>query len=106
MLALARALVPEPELILLDEPTAGLAPRVAVEVLDLVRGLAARGVAVLMVEQNARAALGVSDRGYVLVEGRNRLEGEAAEIAANADLGAVFLGRREGGGAPEAEAGG
>ena len=106
MLALARALVPEPELILLDEPTAGLAPRVAVEVLDLVRGLAARGVAVLMVEQNARAALGVSDRGYVLVEGRNRLEGEAAEIAANADLGAVFLGRREGGSAPEAEAGG
>ena len=47
-----------------------------------------------MVEQNARAALGVSDRGYVLVEGRNRLEGRAAEIAANADLGAVFLGRR------------
>ena len=106
MLALARALVPEPELILLDEPTAGLAPRVAAEVLDLVRGLAARGVAVLMVEQNARAALGVSDRGYVLVEGRNRLEGEAPVIAANADLGAVFLGRREGGSDPEAEAGG
>ena len=104
MLALARALVPEPELILLDEPTAGLAPRVAAEVLDLVRGLAARGVAVLMVEQNARAALGVSDRGYVLVEGRNRLEGEAAELAANADLGAVFLGRRRAGGAPEAGA--
>ena len=103
MLALARALVPEPELILLDEPTAGLAPRVAAEVLDLVRGLAARGVAVLMVEQNARAALGVSDRGYVLVEGRNRLEGEAAELAANADLGAVFLGRRRSG-APEARA--
>ena len=104
MLALARALVPEPELLLLDEPTAGLAPRVAAEVLDLVRGLAARGVAVLMVEQNARAALGVSDRGYVLVEGRNRLEGGAAELAANADLGAVFLGRRGTGSAPEAEA--
>ena len=103
MLALARALVPEPELILLDEPTAGLAPRVAAEVLDLVRGLAARGVAVLMVEQNARAALGVSDRGYVLVEGRNRLEGGAAELAANADLGAVFLGRRRAG-TPEARA--
>ena len=98
MLALARALVPEPELILLDEPTAGLAPRVAAEVLDLVRGLAARGVAVLMVEQNARAALGVSDRGYVLVEGRNRIEGAAPELAANADLGAVFLGRRGAGG--------
>ena len=71
------------------------------------RGLAARGVAVLMVEQNARAALGVSDRGYVLVEGRNRLEGEAAEIAANTDLGAVFprpAGRAAS--APEAEADG
>lgn len=103
MLALARALVPEPELILLDEPTAGLAPRPAAEVLGLVRGLAARGAAVLVVEQNARAALGVSDRGYVLVEGRNRLEGRAAEIAANPDLGGVFLGRRPTGApAPEA----
>ena len=101
MLALARALIPEPALILLDEPTAGLAPRAAAEALDLVRGLAARGVAVLMVEQNARAALGVSDRGYVLVEGRNRLEGGAAGIAANPDLGGVFLGRRAAG-APEA----
>ncbi len=97
MLAIARALVPEPALILLDEPTAGLAPRIVAEVFDMVRGLAARGVAVLMVEQNARAALGISDRGYVLAEGRNRLEGEAAALAANADLGAVFLGRRTGG---------
>ena len=81
-------------MVLLDEPTAGLAPKVAAEVFDLVRGLAARGVAVLMVEQNARAALAVSDRGYVLAEGRNRIEGQAAELAANDDLGAVFLGRR------------
>ena len=94
MLALARALVPEPELILLDEPSAGLAPKVTAEMFDLVRGLAVGGVAVLMVEQNARAALGVSDRGYVLVEGRNRLDGDAGDLAANADLGAVFLGRR------------
>ncbi len=101
MLALARAIIPDPELILLDEPTAGLAPRAVAEVLDLVRGLAAHGAAVLVVEQNTRAALGVSDRGYVLVEGRNRLEGRAAEIAANPDLGAVFLGRRPAG-APEA----
>ena len=97
MLAIARALVPEPALILLDEPTAGLAPKIVAEVFDMVRGLAARGVAVLMVEQNARAALAISDRGYVLAEGRNRLEGEAAALAANADLGAVFLGRRTGG---------
>ena len=97
MLAIARALIPEPELILLDEPTAGLAPKVVAEVFGMVRGLAARGVAVLMVEQNARAALNISNRAYVLTEGRNRLEGEAAELAANADLGAVFLGRRTGG---------
>ena len=96
MLAIARALIPEPELILLDEPTAGLAPKVVAEVFDMVRGLAARGVAVLMVEQNARAALNVSDRGYVLAEGRNRMDGEAAALAANAELGAVFLGRRAG----------
>ena len=94
MLALARALVPEPSVVLLDEPTAGLAPRVVVEVFDLVRGLAESGVAVLMVEQNARAALEASDRGYVLTEGRNRLDGRAADLAARADLGAVFLGRR------------
>ena len=94
MLAIARALVPRPELVLLDEPTAGLAPKVAAEVFDLVRGLAGRGVAVLMVEQNARAALAVSDRGYVLAEGRNRIDGPAAELAANDELGAIFLGRR------------
>ena len=97
MLALARALLPEPALLLLDEPTAGLAPRVSAEVLGMVRGLAGRGVAVLMVEQNARAALGVSDRGYVLAEGRNRLAGPAADLAADPDLGGVFLGRRPGG---------
>ncbi len=104
MLAIARALVPEPELILLDEPTAGLAPQVVAEVFDLVRGLAARGVSVLMVEQNARAALAVSDRGYVLTEGRNRLDGRGADLAADADLAALFLGRRRGGapGAPGA----
>ena len=103
MLALARALVPEPALVLLDEPTAGLAPRAAAEVFDLVRGLAARGVAVLMVEQNARAALEASDRGYVLTEGRNRVDGSAAALAGSADLGALFLGRR-GSGAPQTAA--
>ena len=100
MLAIARALVSEPEVVLLDEPTAGLAPRVVTEVFALVRGLAARGVAVLMVEQNARAALDASDRGYVLTEGRNRLDGAAGELAASADLGSLFLGRRRTAGPP------
>jgi len=97
MLALARALITEPHLILLDEPTAGLAPRVVGEVFDMVRAMASRGVAVLMVEQNARAALANSDRGYVLAEGRNRIEGRAADLAADPEIGAVFLGQRTGG---------
>ena len=104
MLAIARALIPEPALLLLDEPTAGLAPKVAAEVFGMVRALAARGVAVLMVEQNARAALGVSDRGYVLAEGRNRREGPAAGLAADPDLGALFLGRRPDGRRPSGRA--
>jgi len=94
MLAIARALITEPGLVLLDEPTAGLAPKVVGEVFQMVRGLASRGVAVLMVEQNARAALGISDRGYVLAEGRNVMEGRAADLANDPEIGAVFLGQR------------
>jgi len=100
MLAIARALITDPGLVLLDEPTAGLAPKVVGEVFAMVRDLAARGVAVLMVEQNARAALKISDRGYVLAEGRNRIEGRAADLADDPDIGAVFLGQRTS--APEA----
>jgi len=102
MLAIARALITDPGLVLLDEPTAGLAPKVVGEVFEMVRDLAARGVAVLMVEQNARAALKISDRGYVLAEGRNRIEGRAADLADDPDIGAVFLGQRTS--APEARA--
>ncbi len=94
MLAIARALITDPTLILLDEPTAGLAPKVVGEVFEMVRGLAQRGVAVLMVEQNARAALEHSDRGYVLAEGRNRIDGRAADLAGDPEIGAIFLGQR------------
>ena len=81
MLAIARALMTEPTLILLDEPTAGLAPQVVDEVFAGCGGLAEAGVAVLMVEQNAKAALRVSDRGYVLAEGRNRIAGSGCRPA-------------------------
>ena len=96
ILAVARALLTHPKLMLLDEPTAGLSPRAAGELFDVVRGLAEGGAAVLMVEQNAKAALRMSDRGYVLAEGQNRLDGVAAELLADEEIGEIFLGvRRE-----------
>ena len=94
MLAIARALMTEPKLLLLDEPTAGLAPQVVGEVFRLLRRLAESGVAVLMVEQNAKAALKASDRGYVLAEGRNRMAGRSAELLNDPAVAETFLGGR------------
>jgi len=81
MLAMARALMPEPTLLLLDEPTAGLAPDRVVSMLEQVAGVNRSGVAVLMVEQNAAMALRVSHRGYLLIAGRNVQEGDGATMA-------------------------
>ena len=92
MLAIARALMTDPALVVLDEPTAGLAPRVVDEVFGRLRALASAGVAVLMVEQNAKAALRASDRAYVLAEGRNRVEGRAASLLDDPAVAAAFLG--------------
>ena len=94
ILAVARALLTEPRLILLDEPTAGLSPRAANELFGVVRGLAETGAAVLMVEQNAKAALRISDRGYVLAEGQNRIDGLASDLLEDAGIGEIFLGMR------------
>ena len=94
MLAIARALMTDPGLVMLDEPTAGLAPRVVEEVFGRLRGLAAAGIAVLMVEQNARAALRVSDRGYVLAEGRTRFTGPAGALMDEPRVAEAFLGGR------------
>jgi branched-chain amino acid transport system ATP-binding protein len=97
MLAIARALMTEPALLMLDEPTAGLAPNIAQDVFRQLRALAESGVAVLMVEQNAKAALRVSDRGYVMAEGRNRIEGAAAALLADAQVAEIYLGTRRAG---------
>lgn len=94
MLAIARALMTDPKVILLDEPTAGLAPKVVADVFQQLRRLAESGVAVLMVEQNAKPALRSSDRGYVLAEGKNVMDGKAADLLASGSLAEAFLGGR------------
>ena len=92
MVAIAKALMVEPVILLLDEPTAGLSPRFRGDIFRVVRDINAHGTPILMVEQNARQALGIADRGYVLVDGRNRMEGTGAGLLADPDVGAMFLG--------------
>ena len=87
-------------ILLLDEPTAGLSPRFRGDIFRVVRAINARGTPILMVEQNARQALGIADRGYVLVDGRNRMEGTGPGLLADPDVGAMFLG---GGGEPQGD---
>ncbi|MDB5359259.1 MAG: transporter related, partial [Rhodospirillales bacterium] len=92
MLAMGRALMAEPKLLLLDEPSMGLAPLFIEEIFQIIRTLKAEGRTILLVEQNAQAALEVSDHAYVLETGRIKLEGPAAEIANNPEVIAAYLG--------------
>ncbi|MGF6767994.1 branched-chain amino acid transport system ATP-binding protein [Paraburkholderia sp. GAS199] len=92
MLAIGRALMSRPQLLMLDEPSFGLAPQVTREILESLPRLAERGITVLLVEQNAHSALQVADRGYVLVNGRIALEGDAAALLASPDIGEAYLG--------------
>jgi len=94
ILAVARALLTQPRLILLDEPTAGLSPMAANELFALIRDLVTNGATVLMVEQNAKAALRISDRGYVMAEGQNRIDGAAHALLEDEKIGEIFLGKR------------
>lgn len=94
ILAMAMALMGEPRALLLDEPTAGLSPAAAHDLLATIRGLAREGLAVLMVEQNALDALDASDRATVLVDGRNHLDGTARAVADDPDIRRLFLGGR------------
>ena len=94
MLAMARALMPDPDVLLIDEPSAGLAPQLVERAFDHVQRVRASGTAVLMVEQNVRAALAVADRGYVLDMGENRFEGSADRLAASDAIRDLYLGVR------------
>ncbi|MEM1047927.1 MAG: ABC transporter ATP-binding protein [Pseudomonadota bacterium] len=99
LLAIAMALIAEPSVMLMDEPTAGLAPKAAEEVMTLVRQIAADGVGILLVEQNARLALRLSDRAYILADGRNQHEGPAATLLDDPLVGEIYLGGRRKGAA-------
>jgi neutral amino acid transport system ATP-binding protein len=92
MIAIARALMPEPEILLLDEPSAGLSPILMDVIFEHISQINRSGVTILMVEQNARRALALSDRGYVLELGRNRYEGPAKTLLNDPRVGELYLG--------------
>jgi len=93
MLAIARALMSRPKLLLLDEPSMGLAPLMVREIFKVIGALHKEGTTVLVVEQNAKAALAVAQRGYVLETGRVVLEGTSHELARNPEVRRAYLGR-------------
>jgi ABC-type branched-subunit amino acid transport system ATPase component len=94
MLGIARALISDPELLVLDEPSAGLAPQVVDEVFATVKRINARGVSILMVEQKARQCLAMSDHGYVLDMGQNRMRGSGEQLLNDQEVIDLYLGSR------------
>ena len=90
--AVGRALMTQPKVLMLDEPTAGVSPIVMDELFDRIIDVARTGIAILMVEQNAKQALAIADRGYVLVQGENRYTDSGPALLANPDVRRAFLG--------------
>ncbi|MBU0675506.1 MAG: ABC transporter ATP-binding protein [Proteobacteria bacterium] len=93
MLAMGRALMARPSLIMLDEPSTGLAPLVVKAIFGVIRRMREEGNTVLLIEQNAKAALGVADRGYVIETGKIILQGPSEDLLANKDVQRAYLGR-------------
>ena len=94
MLAVGRAMVTRPSLLMLDEPSAALSPKVMGQLFAEIEEINRRGVTILMVEQNARRALAISGRGYILEMGRNRFQGPAKSLLDNPEVCSLYLGRR------------
>jgi branched-chain amino acid transport system ATP-binding protein len=92
MVAIGKALMLEPKILLLDEPTAGLAPRFRHQIFQTIQGINRSGTPILMVEQNAKLALTIADRGYVLVDGSNRIDDTGPGLLANREVAQMFLG--------------
>ena len=92
MVAMGRALMLDPQILLLDEPSAGLAPLLVSHIFEKIEEINATGVAIVIVEQNAREALKMSHRGYVLAMGKNELEGEGQALLENEEIGRLYLG--------------
>jgi branched-chain amino acid transport system ATP-binding protein len=92
MVAMGRALMLEPQLLLLDEPTAGLSPKYMGEIFKIVRDVNSTGVSILLVEQNAKQALAIADNGFVLVTGATRFTDTGANLLANQEVAEMFLG--------------
>ena len=92
MLAIARALMSRPKLLLLDEPSMGLAPLLVQRIFETIRAVAAEGVTLLLVEQNAKLALELCHRGYVMESGAIRLSAPAADLLANPEVRRAYLG--------------
>ena len=92
MVAMGRALMLEPKLLLLDEPTAGLSPIFIDQIFEIVKQVNATGIGILMVEQNAKQALAIANRGYVMAQGSNRHEGSGEELLADREVAEMFLG--------------
>ena len=90
--AVGRALMTQPKVLLLDEPTAGVSPIVMDELFDRIIEIARQGIAILMVEQNAKQALNIADKGYVLVQGANRFTDTGEALMANPEVRKAFLG--------------
>jgi ABC-type branched-subunit amino acid transport system ATPase component len=92
MVAMGRALMLDPQVLLLDEPSAGLAPKFVSMIFERIKDINSTGVSVILVEQNAKEALSMADRGYVLASGRNALDGEGQALLHDEEVGRLYLG--------------